>query len=361
MSKIPMPGMFDIKPYLDKYDPQWVIVYGPRANGKSWSVKKDVVERFRETGEEFMYVRRYDQDLKSKAAARYFSDFVQEGGLKKASKGKYKDIKAYSSEYIMVPTDESAPKEVCGYYIPLSTSEERLKSQAFPNVGTIIFEEFLTHRLYLPDEFSILMNLVSGVFRHRKGRIILIGNTISPVCPLFEELGVDDVTSMAPGSHKLYHKTNQNGEQVNILLIHAPQGKINTDIPTSMIFGRPGNMILSGEWDIAEYPRRPKGEYETHYEIGLNFPQYSFILQMQTSEEQETPILFVYPNKHGRKLDRVLQDEISPDPMITRELRDDIRVEPMIHSLWKSGKVFYANDLCGNMFNTSLLNSQVAL
>ena len=354
-------GMFHIKPYIDKYDPQWVIIYGARANGKSWTVKDLVIDDFCQTGQQFMYIRRYDQDLKAKAAGRYFADFITEGGLKKASKGKYKDIKAYSSEYIAIPKDEDAPKEVCGYYIPLSTSEERLKSQAFPEVGTIIFEEFLTHRLYLQNEFEVLMNLASGVFRRRKGRMILIGNTISPVCPLFEELGVEDITKMDPGSHKLYHKTNQLGEQVNILLIHAPQGKIKTDTPTSMIFGRPGNMILSGEWDIAEYPRRPKGEYETHYEIGLNFPQYSFILQMQTSEEQETPILFVYPNKHGRKLDRVLQDEISPDPMVTRELRDDIRVEPMIHNLWKSGKVFYANDLCGNMFNTSLLNSQVAL
>ena len=353
-------AFFDIKPLIKEYNPQYTLIYGQRSNGKSWSVKELVIDRFCKTGEKFLYVRRYDQDLKAKAAARYFEDFIVEGGLKKWSKGKYKNIAAYSSEYIAIPSDKEGEKVVCGYYIPLSTSGERLKSQAFPDVTTIIFEEFLTHRVYLEDEFAILSNLVSTVARNRLVNVIMIGNTVSRVCPYFPEMGINDITDMDQGTHKIYHQFNQRGDCTDILCVHTPEVEVKSDSGRSMFFGRPSKMILSGEWDIMDYPRRPKGEYETHYEICLNFPQFNFIMQFQTGED-ETPILFVYPNKHNRHVDRILQDEISADPMITRNLREDIRVEPMIHSLWMQGKVFYSDNLTGNDFNTSLLNSGIKL
>ena len=354
-------AFFDIKPLIKEYNPQYSLVYGQRSNGKSWSVKELVMERFAKTGEKFIYIRRYDQDLKTKGAERYFGDFVAEGGLKKSTKGKYKDIKTYSGEFIAIPADKEQQKEVCGWYIPLSTSGERVKSQSFPGVTTIIFEEFLTHRLYLEDEFSLLQNLVSTIARNRLVNVIMIGNTVSRVCPYFPEFGIEDITDMEQGTHKVYHQFNQRGDCTDILCIHTPEVEVKSDSGRSMFFGRPAKMILSGEWDIEDYPRRPKGEYETHYEIGFEFPQFNFIMQYQTDEETEQPILFIYPNKHNRKVDRVLTEDVSIDPMRSKCLRDDIRIEPMIRALWMQGKVFYSDNLTGNDFNTSLLNSNIKL
>ena len=62
------------------------------------------------------------------------------------------------------------------------------KSTQYPFVKNMIFEEFVTDGLYLQNECNLLMQLVSTVFRNRKdGKVFLIGNTISRVCPYFYE------------------------------------------------------------------------------------------------------------------------------------------------------------------------------
>ena len=64
---------YDISNLLST-EAQYMMLLGQRANGKSYQAKKTVLEHFIETGEKFVYLRRWQADIKIKAINKYFED-----------------------------------------------------------------------------------------------------------------------------------------------------------------------------------------------------------------------------------------------------------------------------------------------
>ena len=144
-------------------------IIGERGVGKSFSSKKHVLNRFIKNGEQFIYVRRYKTELDT--ALNNFFDDLQENG--------------YFEEYnLKVVKNKMVTKflcnnKICGYAVPLSTSNI-MKSTAFPDVKTIIYDESMlpiggSHR-YLKNEVNLMLDLVETVFRLRDGQVLFLGN-----------------------------------------------------------------------------------------------------------------------------------------------------------------------------------------
>jgi hypothetical protein len=78
--------------------------------------------------------------------------------------------------------------KLAGWAIPLSSWQSE-KSNAYPNVSTIIFDEFLREKDnsgYMPNEVSALLNLMDTVFRDRENcRCVALSNAVSVVNPYF--------------------------------------------------------------------------------------------------------------------------------------------------------------------------------
>lgn len=148
-------------------------VIGERGCGKSFGAKLAVLKKFLKTGEQFIYLRRYKTELDT--ALSTFWDDIQSNGYFEDY-----DLKVKKSKML---TTFTCNKKVCGYAVPLSTSNI-LKSTAFPEVSTIIFDEFLldtggTYR-YLKHEVTLLLDCIETVFRLRDGKTILLGNCLAP-------------------------------------------------------------------------------------------------------------------------------------------------------------------------------------
>lgn len=353
---------FDIKPLLKEYNPQYTLIYGQRSNGKSWSIKEEAVKRFMDSGDTFMYIRRYEQDLKSGGAKEYWDDFIHDpAGLKKWTKGKYVDMDFRSGEIYMIKPGKKREKVLFGYYAALSTYE-RLKSRAFPKVTLICFEEFLTKRIYLEDEYSKLQSIVSTCARNRIINVCLIGNTESRVCPYFEEMGVPEVYKMADGTQQLFHQHNHRGDQVDILCVHCPEVDNSEVDGKSMFFGRSAKMILSGEWDVNEYPCRPRDmKSECVYEMSIDFTTFRFIMQLCIDKDNEQPFVFLIPNKNNRVLDRVISQDMDINPMVSNSWNERIKPEMLLKDLWHRSKVYYSDLLTANDFNSCLINADIVL
>ncbi|MGC8035570.1 phage DNA encapsidation protein, partial [Salmonella enterica] len=60
-----------------------------------------------------------------------------------------------------------ADSDIICFSFALSDGEHD-KSTSFPDIDLIIFDEFLTNRLYLNDEFILFMNTVSTIVRRRE-------------------------------------------------------------------------------------------------------------------------------------------------------------------------------------------------
>ena len=152
----------------------WIFgfVLGERGTGKSFNSKRHVLNRFLKTGEEFVYVRRYKTELDS-ALNNFWTD-LQENGY-------FEDYCLEVKKSKMV-TKFLCDGKVCGYAIPLSTSNI-MKSTAFPKVKTIIFDEYMldnsgTYR-YIRNEVNLLLDLVETIGRLRDVQVLFLGNNTS--------------------------------------------------------------------------------------------------------------------------------------------------------------------------------------
>lgn len=148
-------------------------VIGERGVGKSFNAKLAVLKKFIKSGEQFIYLRRYKTELDS-ALVTFWSDLQ--------SNHYFDDLNLEVKTSKMI-TKFLCDGEVCGYAVALSTSNV-LKSTSFPNVTTIIFDEFLidtggSHR-YLKHEVTMFLDLVETVGRLRDNlKVILLGNALN--------------------------------------------------------------------------------------------------------------------------------------------------------------------------------------
>lgn len=151
-------------------------IIGARGIGKSYSMKKYPINRFIKHGEQFIYVRRYKPELKK--VGNYFNDISQE----------------FPEHTFKIKGREfHIDGKLAGWAIPLSSWQSE-KSNAYPNVTTIIFDEFIREKDnsgYLPNEVTSLLNLMDTVFRDRENvRTICLSNAVSVVNPYFLYFGL---------------------------------------------------------------------------------------------------------------------------------------------------------------------------
>ena len=63
---------------IDKYNADFKIIFGSRGTGKSYGIKKKVIDAFfnSDEKEKFVIVRRFEADIKQKIAQTYFADMA---------------------------------------------------------------------------------------------------------------------------------------------------------------------------------------------------------------------------------------------------------------------------------------------
>lgn len=153
-------------------------VIGERGCGKTFNSKVAVLKKFLKTGEQFIYIRRYKTELDT-ALSTFWNDIQYNGYFADHT------LKVKKNKML---TEFVCDNKVCGYAVPLSTANI-LKSTAFPNVKTIIYDEFLldnggTYR-YLKNEVTMMLDVIETVGRLRDIQVIFLGNALSVTNPYF--------------------------------------------------------------------------------------------------------------------------------------------------------------------------------
>ena len=341
---------------------QYMILLGQRSNGKSFQAKKVVLEdayKFIKSegkeGTKFIYLRRWVTDIKAKAVRAYFEDFIEFNKdnklmISELTKGEYIDIIAWNGYIYFEGLDEkgdrvrSAP---IGRYCALN-EYERYKSQAFVNYLNIIYEEFITDAIYLDDEPNTLQQFVSTVLREEEGRVFLIGNTLSRVCPYFNEWCLEGVLKQKQGTIEIYHYHTKDGGIIDVAVEYCAKA----DIKNKMFFGQSEKQIVSGEWDTREVPKLPRSfnDYERVYEVSVIYQSFKFILDLLVEPEEGGMIVYIYPNTNDRKIDRIITEQFSDSPFISTRLDTSKRPEYFINECFRRGKVCYSDNLTGADF-----------
>lgn len=143
------------------------------AFGKTYGAKKMVVNNYLKKNEQFVYIRRYDNELK-KSVPNFFTDINKNE--------EYKEHNLYTKSKKFY-----CDEKVFGFATRLTEAQD-LKGSTFTDVSTIIFDEFIiekSRRSYLPNEVNIMLGVIESIARTRNIRVFFLGNSVSTTNPYY--------------------------------------------------------------------------------------------------------------------------------------------------------------------------------
>ena len=348
---------------------QYNVIYGERSNGKTYAVSSErILERFVESGfiEQGAIVRRYDDDFIGVNSARsMFNSLMKNGKGENVIKERTKifdGVEYYGGAYYMTQLDEKTgllrrTSTIIAYAFAL-TSMENYKSGSYPNITTVLFDEFMTRRFYLRDEFIIFQNVLSTIIRDRDNvKIYMCANTVNKFgCPYFTEMGLYRVKQMSQGDIDVY-TYGDTGLRVAVEWADSPSKGKASDV--YFAFNNPRlKMITNGAWEMDIYPHCP-AKYAPKDIAFMYFIRYDGELLQAEIVITETDD-FTYIHRKTTDIQHPDDDlifDLTPSSrpnMRTRINAPYADVGRIIWSYFAREKVFYQNNEVGEIVRNYL-------
>lgn len=147
-------------------------VIGSRGCGKTYAAKKRAIKLFLEKGHQFVYLRRFKEEL-DETAESYFNDVLLNGEFPKVT------VEYRNGQYFI-------NDQLAGYAMALTKAKD-YKSIAYPRVYFIIFDEFLIedngYSRYLKNEVKQFLNFYMSIDRYRGCIVFFLANSVSMINP----------------------------------------------------------------------------------------------------------------------------------------------------------------------------------
>ena len=338
-----------------------IILLGERSNGKSFAVKELLLKRAYKYGEQFGYLRRYNEDTKDYLVGEYFSDVIRNKNgheyIKEWTEGKYTTITAYRKSIYFANVSEDGEKIIRGAKIGrmfgLSNSEH-YKSLSFPEIKNIVYEEFVTSGYYLQGqggEPKLLLNFLSTVFRHERGHLYCIGNKVSRINPYFGEWQLTNIPKQKVNTVDIYHVKNEETDtETKIAVYMTHTMKINS----GMFFGNAAKAITGGEWETDEQPHLTghRDDYNLIYTTVFKYDRTTFLMEFLQSRVNPNDFTWYVTPKTTpiQKNTRVVANTYNLNNLCTIGFVPLTKNEQTIFSMIRQGKVCFLDNLTGTEF-----------
>lgn len=345
------------------------VIFGERSNGKTYATLLYGIKQYLKTGKQMAYIRRWREDLRGKRAESLFANHVANGVIAELTNGEYNEVFYYSGKWFLSFYNEETKKRVpdtipfC-YGFCLSEQEHE-KSSSYPNITTIVFDEFLTRRYYLPDEFMLYMNLLSTIIRQRNDvKVFMLGNTVNQFCPYFTEMGLKQVRVMEQGTIDIY-KFGEHGATVAVEYCST----IVKQKASNKYFcfdNQNLQMITGGKWELAVYPHLPV-KYKPSDVLFVFYIQFNEmtlqgnIIQIEDAEKCVNNFMYIH-NKTTPIKDTenslIYSLQMNGKPNYKRKLLSTATyIETQIARYFATDKVFYQNNEIGEIVRNYLMAS----
>jgi len=306
-------------------------IIGARGIGKSYAMKKFPINQFLKNGKQIIYVRRYKTELRK--IGNYFDDIREE----------FPD-----HEFKVKGRQLFIDDKLFGWAIPLSAWQSE-KSNAYPNVGTIIFDEFIREKDnsgYLPNEVEALLNLMDTVFRTREDvRCICLSNAVSVVNPYFLYF------NLVPDIKKRYNAYES-------ILVEIPNSVDFSDQRRKTKFGELisstdyGKMSLDNEFTNDSQVFIEKRSKESRYQFAVVYKGMTFgiwvdvrhgLMYLSTDYDPSSKLVFA-----------LTKDDLDENIILSEAWKNNYYLKKMV-SAFKRGLLRFDNQVVRNiayeMFN----------
>lgn len=344
-----MPNIYyDITPNWNEYF-NYLLILGGKGIGKSFSAKHKVATlAYHDINEKFIYLRRSAEEIRPSVANGYFKDLnIREitDGKANLVEVRQKEINAYNYN-----TTNGTRSKICtlGYTAALST-ETNLSSGVYLDVTSIIFEEFSSRNGYLPDEVRKLEYFCSTVARHRKIRVILIGNTISRVSPYFTVWKLDRIPKQKQGTTDTYWRKDTFNHDIKIGVEYC-----ESKVESQMFFGEDIGVITTGAWETKRIPfyNIKYNAKKPLYTMVITALGFKFLARYWYNTLMKCCVWYITPKTTKiKKGTRIIANEIdSTNIMQTKGFYPLSESEKKIFSDFSENRVFFSDPLCAADF-----------
>lgn len=162
---------YDINKTLT-YNCLFNFIIGNRGSGKTYAAKKRAVKLFLDKGYQFVYLRRFNDELQETAES-YFNDIILNNEFPEA-------VIEYRNGCYFIND------QLAGYAMALTKAKD-YKSISYPLVYLIIFDEFLIedngYSRYLKNEVKQFLNFYMSIDRYRGCTVFFLANSVTMVNP----------------------------------------------------------------------------------------------------------------------------------------------------------------------------------
>lgn len=351
---------YSLKNIMQK-NAQYNVIFGERSNGKTYSVLKYALERYAKHGEQLALVRRWQDDFTGKRGATMFDALVANREIAKLTDGEWTGIYYYGSRWFLCRYDENEKRInddrpfAYGFSI---TSMEHDKSTSYPNITTIMFDEFLTRSQYLPDEFVLFMNVISTIVRHRTNvKIFMLGNTVNRYCPYFKEMGLTHIKKMLPGDIDVYRYGDS---ELTVAVEYCAANKAGKASDFYFAFDNPKlSMITGGTWEIDIYPHCPV-KYTPAEILFIYFIEFAGdLLQCEVVQHEDLNFTFIHRKTtelQNPEYDLIYSPDYSPRPNWRRKItKPTSAIEKKVVEHYLKDKIFYQDNEVGEIVRNYLI------
>ena len=347
-----------------KRDAQYNIIFGERSNGKTYACLKYGIEQYANNGKQLAYVRRSKEDFIGRRGASLFEALSANGEIKRITNNNWTDVYYYSSRWYLCKFDEKGNRitdeiPFC-YGFALSTAEHD-KSTSYPNINTIVFDEFITRQYYLVDEFTILANVISTIIRQRTDvKIFMLGNTVNKYsCPYINEMGLKHFRDMQPGDIDVY---KYGDSQLTVAVEYCKPNKKGKPNNFYFAFDNPKlSMITSGEWELEIYPHLPY-KYKPKNVALHYYTNYNDIwLHAEIVILDECTFTYIHPkttplSEHDSNNVIIFSDIVNAKPNYFRRINEPRNIcTKKIYEYFITDKVFYSSNEVGEVMRNYLM------
>lgn len=359
----------DIKPLID-IDAHYRLMVGERSNGKSYAVLKYHLEKFVKSNytEPIAIIRRWGEDFMGANSQRTCYDSLMFNGdgnniIKEMTD--FDGVEYYSGRYYLTRYDEKEEKNkrtdiIIAYAFSINNSEH-YKGAQFPTITTVLFDEFISDKTYLPDEFTLFMNLLSTIVRQRDNlEVFMCANTINVFNPYVREMGLSRFKKQAIGTIDTYTYGDSELKVAVFLTDSAPKKSKKSNV--YFAFNNPKlNMITGGDsiWQIGVYPHSPiKFSHidDVVFKYWIRFNDDEF--QCEIVQKGTYNFTYIFQKTSDYKHldnDLIFDAEGVCDMYHQYSIRNNSLPRDFINKLlmyFNSKQVYYSDNTTGNAINT---------
>lgn len=358
---------YNLQPILSE-GAHYNLIIGERSNGKTYSTLLYALRLYAKKGFQTALLRRMQEDFVGKRGASLFNPLVDNGEITKATGGEYDSVYYYASRWYLCKyienekgnIDRITDKTPFMYGFAISQMEHE-KGNGYPDVKTIIFDEFITRMGYLRDEFVLFMNTLSTIIRSRDDvKIFMLGNTVNKYCPYFDEMGLRHVKDMKQGEIDVYQLKHTSGKVLKVAIEYCKPFEKGKKSDFYFAFDNQKlEMITSGVWEIDIYPHCPY-KYKPKNILFIYFIEFDKNL-LQCEVVQVDDVCFTFIHRKTTPLkdpdhELIFSTRYDARPNWRRKItKPKMNIEHKLVEFYATDKIFYQDNEVGEIVRNYLI------